>query len=83
MGSNLPGSPHTTPCPQFRGCLRQLNLDLSEKDMSALFKVADSDSSGTLEFAEFFNNFRKDGGASAANGRREPFFWGKARPHDP
>ena len=64
---------------EFRSAVNVLNPGLTEKDMKALFQLADVDGSGTLEFSEFFNNFRNEGFAQQ---RREPFFWGKARPRE-
>jgi len=67
--------------PEFRDAMRQLNLALNDKDLKALFHCADTDGSGTVEFAEFINNFNKEGFASKHK-RPEAFFWGKARPSE-
>eukprot|EP00966_Prymnesium_polylepis_P247073 5714068-Prymnesium_polylepis.1 len=59
---------------EFKGALRDLNLNLTDKDMEAVFKVCDKDQSGKLELNEFFNNFRKD------TFPRTQFFWTSQRP---
>ena len=66
--------------PEFRAAMQQVNLDLTEKDMSALFHAADFDDSGTIEFAEMLNRFRKDG--TGLGERRETFFFSKERPRE-
>ena len=60
---------------EFKGALKALNLNLTDRDLEAVFKVCDSDNSGVLEFSEFFNNFRTD------RFPRNEFFWSSQRPH--
>ena len=61
---------------EFCAVLTSLGLDkvLTKKDMVAAFETTDTDGSGSIEFTEFYNNFRTD------KFKREDFFWGKVRP---
>jgi len=59
---------------EFCRTLRQLNLDMPQRDMSAMFQAVDSDASGMIEFHEFYKNLRTD------KFKRSDFFWGKQRP---
>lgn len=59
---------------EFKRGLKQLNLNLTDRDMTAVFKAADQDQSGTVDFDEFLNSFRTD------SFPREVFFWDKTRP---
>lgn len=59
---------------EFCRTLRQLNIDMPQRDMSAMFQAVDSDASGMIEFHEFYRNFRTD------QFQRSDFFWGKVRP---
>ena len=68
---------------EFRAALRQVNVGLTEKDTAALFQISDLDGSGILPFAEWFNNFRKDGYSKPIESLRQPFFWSKTRPREP
>ena len=61
---------------EFKAGLRKLNLDLSEKDMRAVFNAADLDNSGEVDLDEFFNCFRKDAFP------RDTFFWSDRRPRE-
>ena len=42
---------------EFKALMRQINLNLSDKDADVLFRHSDVDGSGVLEFSEFFNKF--------------------------
>lgn len=59
---------------EFQAGLRKLHLDLSERDMKAVFNAADLDGSGEVDLDEFFNCFRTD------SFPRDTFFWSKVRP---
>jgi len=59
---------------EFSVGLRKLNLDLSDKDMRAVFTAADADNSGAVDLDEFVNCFRAD------SFPRDTFFWSKTRP---
>ena len=54
--------------------LGRLNLDLSERDVKAVFRAVDKDGSGEIDLDEFFNCFRTDSFA------RDTFFWSSTRP---
>ena len=53
--------------------------DLTVKDIAVLFRNADVDRSGALEFGEFLAQFKRELSQDAAC-VREPFFWAKTRP---
>ena len=67
---------------EFRAALRQVNVGLTEKDTAALFQISDLEGSGMLPFADWFNNFRKDGYSKPIESLRQPFFWSKTRPRE-
>ena len=64
---------------EFKALMRQINLNLSDKDADVLFRHSDVDGSGVLEFSEFFNKFRNELNQPLSS-QKEPFFWHKARP---
>ena len=70
--------PSRTQVEEFGAALKQLNIDLSQKDIETLFRTSDKDGSGLLEFDEFYNHFRKD--LEVEGQTEDPFFWCKARP---
>ena len=59
---------------EFKRGLGRLNLDLSERDVKAVFRAVDKDGSGEIDLDEFFNCFRTDSFA------RDTFFWSSTRP---
>lgn len=58
---------------EFIQAMQILNIDVTVKDSSAMFRAVDFDSSGSLNFDEFFRSFRTDAF------KRSDFFWGKVR----
>ena len=54
--------------------LNKLNLGLTDRDMDAVFRVADIDGSGHIAMNEFVNVFRND------SFERPEFFWDQTRP---
>lgn len=59
---------------EFKGGMKKLNMELSDRDVHAVFKTADKDGSGEIDIDEFFNCFRSDAFP------RDTFFWSKTRP---
>ena len=59
---------------EFKMGLNKLNLGLTDRDMEAVFRVADIDGSGHIAMNEFVNVFRND------SFERPEFFWDQTRP---
>ena len=59
---------------EFKTGMRKLNMELSDRDIRAVFRSADTNGSGEIDIEEFFNCFRTD------SFPRDTFFWSKTRP---
>ena len=59
---------------EFKMGLNKLNLGLTDRDMEAVFRVADVDGGGHIAMNEFVNVFRND------SFERPEFFWDQTRP---